>query len=85
MVYEKNLEGKPIKTKNEFAEEALEYAKNLDINPVHVCFESKFSSLSIFKVCHIKYGFNVFSLSGLFNLASFLGANFIDSFIFIFF
>jgi len=52
MVYEKNSEGKAIKTKNEFAEEALEYAKNLGITPKQICFDSKFSSKSLLNKLH---------------------------------
>lgn len=44
MVYEKDSDGKPIQTKNEFAEEALEYAKRLEIKPSRVCFDSKYVS-----------------------------------------
>lgn len=52
MIYEKDSEGKPLKTKNKFAEESLEYAKNLGITPAHVCFDSKFSSKSILNKLH---------------------------------
>lgn len=52
MVYEKDLEGKPIQTKNEFMEEAVEYARNLGINPKYVCFDSKFSSKSLLNKLH---------------------------------
>lgn len=47
MVYEKDLGGKPIQTKNEFVEESIEYAKNLGITPKYTCFDSKFSSKSL--------------------------------------
>ena len=44
MVYEKDSDGNPIQTKNEFAEEAIGYARKLGIKPAKVCFDSKFSS-----------------------------------------
>ena len=44
MVYEKDEYGKPIKTKNEFALESLQYALQLGIRPRKVCFDSKYSS-----------------------------------------
>lgn len=44
MVYRKDFEGNPLQTKNEFAEEAVEYARSLGITPAKVCFDSKFSS-----------------------------------------
>jgi len=44
MVYEKDEEGKPIKTKNEFAIESLKYALELGIRPRKVCFDSKYAS-----------------------------------------
>ena len=44
MVYEKDENGKPIKTKNEFAIESLKYAIQLNIRPNKVCFDSKYSS-----------------------------------------
>jgi len=47
MLYEKDLEGKPKQTKNEFLEEAIEYAKNLGIVPEYVCLDSKYSSKSL--------------------------------------
>jgi putative transposase len=47
MVYEKDSQGKALQTKNGFAEEAIEYAKNLGISPKYVCFDSKFSSKSM--------------------------------------
>ncbi len=47
MVYEKDKNGKAIKTKNEFAEESIEYAKDLAIIPQFTCFDSKFSSKSL--------------------------------------
>lgn len=47
MVYEKNDEGKAIKTKNKFIEEAVKYAYNLGINPMFICFDSKYPSNDI--------------------------------------
>ena len=44
MVYEKDSYGNPIKTKNEFALESLQYALRLGIRPFKVCFDSKYSS-----------------------------------------
>ena len=44
MLYEKDLEEKAIKTKNEFALESLQYALKLGIRPYKVCFDSKYSS-----------------------------------------
>ena len=44
MVYEKDTNGKPIKTKNEFALESIQYALRLGIRPYKVCFDSKYSS-----------------------------------------
>ena len=44
MVYEKDSNGKPIKTKNEFALESLQHALRLGIRPFKVCFDSKYSS-----------------------------------------
>ena len=44
MLYEKDLEEKAIKTKNEFALESLQYALKLGIRPCKVCFDSKYSS-----------------------------------------
>ena len=44
MVYEKNENGKVIKTKNEFALESLKYALELGIRPCKVCFDSKYAS-----------------------------------------
>ena len=44
MVYEKDENGKPIKTKNEFALESLQYALKLGIRPSKVCFDSKYAS-----------------------------------------
>ena len=44
MVYEKDENGKPIKTKNEFAIESLQYAIKLGIRPKKVCFDSKYAS-----------------------------------------
>ena len=44
MVYEKDTNGKPIKTKNECALESLQYALRLGIRPYKVCFDSKYSS-----------------------------------------
>lgn len=52
MVYEKDKDGNPIKTKNEFLEESIEYAKNLDVIPEFVCFDSKFSSKAILNKLH---------------------------------
>ena len=42
MVYEKDSNGKPIKTKNEFALESLQHALRLGIRPFKVCFDSKY-------------------------------------------
>ena len=47
MLYEKDKDGKPKQTKNEFLEEAIEYARNLGIMPEYVCFDSKYSSKSL--------------------------------------
>ena len=44
MIYEKDENGKAIKTKNEFALESLQYALSLGIKPSKVCFDSKYSS-----------------------------------------
>ena len=44
MVYEKDSNGKSIKTKNEFALESLQYGFSLGIIPCKVCFDSKYSS-----------------------------------------
>lgn len=44
MVYEKDSNGKPIKTKNEFTLESLKYAFRLGIIPFKVCFGCKYSS-----------------------------------------
>lgn len=44
MVYEKDSDGKPIRTKKEFALESLQYAIKLGIRPKKVCFDSKYSS-----------------------------------------
>ena len=44
MIYEKDEKGKPIKTKNEFALESLQYALRLGIIPLKVCFDSKYAS-----------------------------------------
>lgn len=44
MVYEKDSEGNPIRTKNEFAIFSLQYALRLGIRPYKVCFDSKYSS-----------------------------------------
>lgn len=43
MIYEKDENGKPIKTKNEFAIESLQYALSLGIRPIKVCFDSKYA------------------------------------------
>ena len=43
MIYEKEENGKPIKTKNEFAIESLQYALSLGIRPIKVCFDSKYA------------------------------------------
>jgi len=40
MIYEKDSDGNPIQTKNEFAEEAV-------IKPKYICFDSKFASKSL--------------------------------------
>ena len=39
MVYEKDSDGKVIKTKNEFALESLQYAIQLGIKPSKVCLK----------------------------------------------
>jgi hypothetical protein len=52
MLYEKDSQGKPKKTKNEFFEESIEYAKNLGIIPEYVCFDSKYSSKSLLNKLH---------------------------------
>jgi hypothetical protein len=52
MVYEKDSDGNPIKTKNEFLEESIEYAKSLGIIPKFVCFDSKFSSKTLLNMLH---------------------------------
>ena len=44
MIYEKDENGKPIKTKNEFAIESLQYAIKLGIKLKKVCFDSKYAS-----------------------------------------
>ena len=44
MIYEKDENGKPIKTKNEFALNSVQYALGLGIRPLKVCFDSKFAS-----------------------------------------
>jgi len=47
MVYEKDLEGNPLQTKNEFVVEALKYAHSKGINPESVLMDSKYSSSNI--------------------------------------
>ena len=47
MIYEKDSNGKPIKTKNEFALESLQYTLKLGIIPFKVCFDSKYSSTKL--------------------------------------
>lgn len=44
MLYEKDLTGKPIQTKNEFATEAVKYALDKGIRPEYICFDSKYAS-----------------------------------------
>lgn len=52
MVYEKDDNGKPLQTKNNFAEESIKYAYGLGINPKHVCFDSKYPSNNILNIIH---------------------------------
>lgn len=47
MVYEKDLNGKALKTKNKFAEESIEYILSLGIVPKYVCFDSKYASSNL--------------------------------------
>ena len=47
MIYEKDENGKPIKTKNEFALESLQYALELGIRPNKVCFDSKYAGSNL--------------------------------------
>lgn len=48
MVYEKDkTTGKAIKTKNEFADEAMKYCISKGIIPKFVCFDSKYSSKNL--------------------------------------
>jgi len=44
MIYEKDKNGKPLKTKNEFALESLKYPLSLNIKPFKVTFDSKYAS-----------------------------------------
>lgn len=44
MMYEKDNNGKALKTKNKFAEEAVDYILSIGIKPMYVCFDSKYSS-----------------------------------------
>lgn len=60
MVYEKDKDGNPLKTKNEFLEESIEYAKNLGITPKFVCFDSKFSSKRLLNMLH-SFGWTYFT------------------------
>ena len=44
MIYEKDENGKAIRTKNEFALISLQYALSLGIRQSKICFDSKYSS-----------------------------------------
>jgi len=52
MIYTKDANGEPNQTKNDFAYEALKYAKRLGINPKDVLFDSKFSSSKILNLIY---------------------------------
>ena len=60
MIYTKDDDGEPHQTKNDFAFEALKYAKSLEIEPEAVLFDSKFSSSNILNLIK-NYGWEYFT------------------------
>ena len=60
MVYEKDSDGKPQQTKNEFVTEALKYSYSKGIRPKSVLFDSKYSSSKILNLID-SYGWTYYT------------------------